>query len=79
MPYVTSWERIAKREGKREGKEEEQREVALKMLQDGVSIDKIASYTGLTEKKVKIAGQTDQSFSNIKDPAISPAILIFPF
>jgi predicted transposase/invertase (TIGR01784 family) len=61
MPYVTSWERIAKKEGKREGKkegkregkEEEQREVALKMLQDGVSIDKIASYTGLTEKKVK--------------------------
>jgi predicted transposase/invertase (TIGR01784 family) len=49
MPYVTSWERIAKREGK----EEEKREVALKMLQDGVSIDKIASYTGLTEKKVK--------------------------
>jgi predicted transposase/invertase (TIGR01784 family) len=53
MPYVTSWERIAKREGKREGKEEEKREVALKMLQDGVSIEKIASYTGLTEKKVK--------------------------
>jgi hypothetical protein len=57
MPYVTSWERIAKREGKREGKvegkEEEKREVALKMLQDGMSIEKIASYTGLTEKEVK--------------------------
>jgi len=65
MPYVTSWERIArkegrkegrmegKREGKMEGIVEGKRETARQMLNDGVTIEKIVKYTGLTEKEVK--------------------------
>ena len=69
MAYVTSWERIAKREGKiegkmegimegkiegiMEGKMEGKLEAAKRMLNDDVSIEKIVKYTGLTEKEVK--------------------------
>jgi predicted transposase/invertase (TIGR01784 family) len=53
MPYVTSWERIAKKEGKKEGKKEEKLETANRMLNDGVSIEDIAKYTGLPEKEIK--------------------------
>ena len=57
MPYVTSWERIARKEGKKEGKMEgkmeEKRETARQMLNDGVAIEKIVKYTGLTEKEIK--------------------------
>lgn len=53
MAYVTSWQRIAKKEGKKEGKKEEKIEAARRMLNDGITIEKIAKYTGLTEKEVK--------------------------
>jgi len=73
MPYVTSWERIARKEGRKEGrmegrmegkregkmegivegKREGKRETARQMLNDGVAIEKIVKYTGLTEKEVK--------------------------
>ncbi|MGD2085787.1 MAG: Rpn family recombination-promoting nuclease/putative transposase [Candidatus Aminicenantes bacterium] len=42
-----------KREGKREGMEENAKETAKRMLEDGLPIETISKYTGLTEKKVK--------------------------
>jgi predicted transposase/invertase (TIGR01784 family) len=53
MPYVTSWERIAKKEGKREGMKAKAKETAKRMLEDGVPIETISKYTGLTEKEIK--------------------------
>jgi hypothetical protein len=57
MPYVTSWERIAKKEGKKEGKREgmeaKAKETAKRMLEDGMPIETISKYTGLTEKEIK--------------------------
>jgi predicted transposase/invertase (TIGR01784 family) len=57
MPYLASWERSAKREGKREGRkegmEENAKETAKRMLEDGLPIETISKYTGLTEKEVK--------------------------
>ncbi len=49
MPYLTSWERSAKKEGIKEGK----LETAKRMLLDDISIEKVIKYTGLTEKEVK--------------------------
>ena len=49
MAYVTSWERIAKKEGKKE----EKKEAARRMLNDDAAIEKIVKYTGLTEKEVR--------------------------
>ncbi len=49
MPYVTSWEKIAKKEGE----EKKAKDTAKRMLEDGVSIENIAKYTGLTEKEIK--------------------------
>ena len=49
MAFVTSWERIAKKDGKKE----EKKETAKRMLHDNVSIENIIKYTGLTEKEVK--------------------------
>jgi hypothetical protein len=61
MPYVTSWERIAKKEGKKEGIQEGIQkgiqkgkfETAQEMLSDGLPIERIRKYTGLTEKEIK--------------------------
>lgn len=61
MPHVTSWERIAKKDGRKEGKMEGRKEgvleakqeTAKKMLHDGLPIETIAKYTGLTEKQIK--------------------------
>jgi hypothetical protein len=65
MPYVTSWERIAKKEGEEIGEErgvkigEERgaktnaKETARRMLADDFSIESIAKYTGLTEEEIK--------------------------
>jgi len=49
MPYVTSWERMAKKEGVKQGK----LETAKRMLNDGVSIEKIAKYTGLSKREIR--------------------------
>lgn len=53
MTYVTSWERIARREGKKEGKREGIIETAMRMLNDNVPIESIARYTGLDEKSIR--------------------------
>ena len=42
-----------KMEGKIEGKIERNVEIAQKMLEDGVSIENICKYTGLSEEQVK--------------------------
>ena len=49
MEYIPLWERDAREEGK----EQKARETAKQMLIDNVPIEKIAKYTGLTEKEVK--------------------------
>lgn len=45
-----------KAEGKIEGKVEEKIEAARRMLEDGLSVDKVMLYTGLTMKDLKQAG-----------------------
>ena len=46
---ASKWKKEGKKEGKREGK----KETAMIMLEDGVPIEKISKYTGLTEKEIK--------------------------
>jgi predicted transposase/invertase (TIGR01784 family) len=46
---ASKWKKEGKREGKREGK----KETAMIMLEDGMPIEKISKYTGLTEKEIK--------------------------
>ena len=53
MPYVTSWERIAEKEGEKRGEEKGLLKTAKRMLEDNVSIENIAKYTGLTEKEIR--------------------------
>lgn len=53
MTYVTSWERIAKREGKIEGKREGKLETAKELLKNGVSIDIISRATGFSREKIE--------------------------
>ena len=61
MPYVTSWERIAKKKGEKIGEERGEkigekkglRKTAKRMLEDGVSIENIAKYTGLNKEEIK--------------------------
>jgi predicted transposase/invertase (TIGR01784 family) len=52
MPYVTSWERIAKKKGKVEGIKETKLETAKKMLMDGLSTETIVKYTGLAKSEI---------------------------
>ena len=40
------------KEGERKGKRERDREIALQMLEDGLPVDAICKYTGLTEKQI---------------------------
>ena len=49
MPHVTSWERIAKKEGKREGKLETARE----LIKRGVDINIIAEATGFSREEIE--------------------------
>jgi predicted transposase/invertase (TIGR01784 family) len=57
MPYVTSWERIAKKEGVKIGEErgvrKEKIETAGRLLKRGVNIDIIADATGLSKKEIE--------------------------
>jgi hypothetical protein len=57
MPYVTSIEQMAKAEGKAEGKAEErlatQTELALKMLQEGASMEFVTKVTGFTADQLQ--------------------------
>lgn len=62
MAYVTSWERIAKKDGKikgkREGKREGKLEAAVELLKNGVDINIIVKSTGLTRKEIEKAADT---------------------
>jgi len=49
MPYITSWERIAKKEGKKEGKLETARE----LLRYGIDMEIIVKSTGLPGKEIE--------------------------
>ena len=57
MPYVTSWERIAKKEGVKIGEErgvkKEKIETASRLLKRGVELDFIADATGLSNKEIE--------------------------
>jgi predicted transposase/invertase (TIGR01784 family) len=57
MRYVTSVERLARDEGKLEGKlegrTEEQREIARRMIAEGVNIELVSRVTGLALKELK--------------------------
>jgi predicted transposase/invertase (TIGR01784 family) len=57
MPYMLPWERTAERRGRRkgklEGRVEEKRETALKMLHDGLPLDRISKYTGLSSQEIE--------------------------
>ncbi|MCX6579744.1 MAG: hypothetical protein NT166_06115 [Candidatus Aminicenantes bacterium] len=57
MPHILSWERIAKKEGKmvgkKEGKQKEKRDTALRMLSDGLPVEAVSKYTGLSGQQVK--------------------------
>ncbi len=49
MRYVTNIERLAKIDGKKDGK----REDAINMLDDGLAVEKISKYTGLSIEEIK--------------------------
>jgi hypothetical protein len=65
MPYVTSWERIAKKEGKKEGKREGKREgkkegkkegkleTARELIKRGVDINIITEATGFSREELE--------------------------
>lgn len=57
MAYVTSWERIAKKEGKREGKREGKKEgkleAAIEFLKNGVDIDLVVKSTGFSREEIE--------------------------
>ena len=57
MEYVPIWLRDEREEGikigEEKGKEEKAKETAKRMLEDGLPIETISKYTGLTEKEVK--------------------------
>ncbi len=53
MPRITSWERIAKKEGKKEGKREGKLETARELIKRGIDIDIIAGATGFSKEEVE--------------------------
>ncbi len=53
MPYVTSWERIARKKGLVDGSKNKAMETAKKMLMDDVSVETIVKYTGLAKSEIK--------------------------
>ena len=62
MAYVTSWERIAKkegiREGKREGIREGKRETAQRMIKKGIDKETIIEVTGFSREELETLSQT---------------------
>lgn len=53
MQYIPSWERKAYNEGIEEGKIETKIETAKKMLLDGMPVDLILKYTGLSKEEIE--------------------------
>ncbi len=54
MAYVTSWERIAKKEGKREGK----LETAQRMIKKGIDKETIIEVTGFSREELETLSRT---------------------
>jgi hypothetical protein len=57
MPYVTSWERVAKKEGEKIGKLDAARE----FLKNGVDIDIVVKSTGFSRKEIERLAKTVQA------------------
>jgi len=53
MPYVTSWERLARKKALVEGIKKNKLATAKKMLKDNFPIDAVAKYTGLAKNEIK--------------------------
>ncbi len=53
MPYVTTWERIAKEEGQEIGVKKEKKATAIKLIKKGMKNDFIADVTGFPIKKIE--------------------------
>ncbi len=53
MPYVTSWERKARKEGKEDGVTEGKMKTAINLLKEGVDKKIIANATGFPIKKIE--------------------------
>jgi hypothetical protein len=49
MPYVTTWERLAREEGKQES----YKEMAKKLIKKGIDLKTVAETTGLSLKQIK--------------------------
>lgn len=45
--------KLAREEGIEQGAEQRERSIAKNLLKDGLSVDKISKYTGLSEKQVR--------------------------
>ena len=50
---INSAKREGKEEGREEGREEKKREIALNMKADGMAVEQIAKYTGLTAEEIE--------------------------
>jgi DNA-binding transcriptional regulator YbjK len=64
MPYVTSIEQMAKAEGKAEERLATQTELALKMLQEGATVEFVTRVTGFTADQLQ---QMQADAANIQD------------
>jgi len=53
MAYVTSWERIAKKDGIKEGRKEEKLDTARRLIKRGVDMDIIVEATGFPKKEIE--------------------------
>ena len=53
MTYVTSVEKIGFKRGEQEGRESAQKDIAMKMMQKGMSAEDIASLTELTIDRIQ--------------------------
>jgi len=58
MAYVTSWERIAKKDGIKEGRKEEKLDTARRLIKRGVDMDIIAEATGFPKKEIEKLAET---------------------
>ncbi|NET55707.1 MAG: hypothetical protein F6K47_05905, partial [Symploca sp. SIO2E6] len=59
------WEQKTKRQGREEGREDKQQEIAVKLLELGLSIELVAEGTGLSLEQVQqIQQQSDNSSQN---------------
>lgn len=58
MAYVTSWEKIAKKEGKREGKREGILETAQRMIKKGIDKETIIEVTGFSREELETLSRT---------------------